>query len=253
MRVIVNADDLGYSQPVNDAIFELLEARRVTSSTLIANAPGADDALARMPRSHGSFGVHLNLTEFRPLATTSALRAILRGDGEFDGNAIRAVRLTPPLREAIFEEWSAQVHRFMSYGRAPSHFDSHHHVHTIPKLFPVLKRLQRRFGIRRVRITKNIYGKGHSAPFPLLFRKSLWNLALRRWYPTSTTDGFTSLSEFADVAHRDELGRWVRGGSESAIEVMVHPGNDLFADETELLQTGWLTSNGFRLLSYQDL
>ena len=73
-RLIVNADDLGASDVVNDAIFREIEKGRVTSSTFLANGPGVDKAAkAAKQFPHVSFGVHLNLTEYYPLSGDPAL------------------------------------------------------------------------------------------------------------------------------------------------------------------------------------
>ena len=42
--VIVNADDLGMSQEVNDATFELMSKGRISSATIMANAPATREA-----------------------------------------------------------------------------------------------------------------------------------------------------------------------------------------------------------------
>ncbi len=73
MRLIINADDLGRSPEANRAIFDLMDRGLVTSATVMANGPYVDEALSRVghyPR--GSFGVHLNLTEFRPLTQNAS-------------------------------------------------------------------------------------------------------------------------------------------------------------------------------------
>src|SRR5437879_1691774 len=142
MRIIINADDLGYSRDVNERVFSLIEARKVTSATLLANGPWYEQAASQL-RSYpyASFGVHLNVTEFVSLSSTRALRCILDSKGCFRGD-VRAFNLDSSLREAIYREWCAQVNRVIQSGIPVSHFDSHHHVHTIPCLFLVLKRLQ---------------------------------------------------------------------------------------------------------------
>jgi predicted glycoside hydrolase/deacetylase ChbG (UPF0249 family) len=101
-----------------------------------------------------SFGVHLNLTVFPPLQPSPQLKPILDADGSLSPKLFKT-QLTPQLRRAIFDELTAQVERALSAGIPVSHFDSHQHIHTLPMLFPVLKALQRRFGIRRVRSTIN--------------------------------------------------------------------------------------------------
>jgi predicted glycoside hydrolase/deacetylase ChbG (UPF0249 family) len=233
MLMIINADDLGMSTAVNEAIFDLMERGHVTSSSLLVNAPAGEEAIIESRRrKNRSFGVHLNATEFRPVTRNAELSPILDSSGNFAGDLIRSTRITSQLREAIFQEWSAQIERLLTMGVTPSHIDSHHHVHTIPGLFFVLKRVQRRFGIRKVRISKNIYPAKAQAPRSLLLRKILWNAALRNYYPTITTSGFTSLADFFDAAQHQKI-RY------RSVELMVHPGGLGNREESELLITPW--------------
>ena len=61
-RIIVNADDLGLSQQVNDGARVLMEAGLVTSGTIMANGPCWSEATAlARSKSNLSFGVHLIL------------------------------------------------------------------------------------------------------------------------------------------------------------------------------------------------
>src|SRR5258707_593804 len=158
MKIIINADDLGVSAEVNEAIFALIAEGRVTSATLLANGPAVTEAARRLrefPRC--SFGAHLNLSDFRPLTSHPGLRPILAEDGCFAGNRVREIPLRLPVRLGILQEWSAQVERLQGLGVPLSHFDSHYHTHTLPQLFPVMKRIQRRFGFRKVRLTSTLY------------------------------------------------------------------------------------------------
>jgi predicted glycoside hydrolase/deacetylase ChbG (UPF0249 family) len=233
MKVIVNADDLGISPEVNEAIFLLMAQGRVTSATLMANGAAAEDAARRAKElSRCSFGVHLNATEFPPLTTQDGLLPILDKEGRFNGNAIRKVALTDKLRAAIFAEWSAQIERAQGMGLRVSHLDSHHHVHTVPGLFPVLKQLQRRFGIRKVRTTMNIYCARVPGRLPKLAQKAVWNFALRHYYRTITTDGFTSLQIFSEAAHERKI-------NHRSVELMVHPGGVSYGEENRILDTDW--------------
>jgi predicted glycoside hydrolase/deacetylase ChbG (UPF0249 family) len=248
-QIIVNADDLGISGEVNEAIFSLMTAGRVTSSTMLANGPQVEAAAARIrdfPKC--SFGAHLNLTEFKPLTTDSALAPILNEAGEFNSNRIREIHVGSRLREAIFQEWRAQIAQLRTLGVELSHIDSHHHVHTIPSLFPVLKRIQKACGIRRVRLSMNIYGPRAKTSSWLLFKKRLWNFAVRNFYSTVTTAGMTDLNVFLETVASIKA-------SGQTIEVMVHPGSLLYRNETELLWGRWLEQLPFEahLISYREL
>ena len=74
-RVIVHADDFGETIEITRGICAAIEAGAVTSTTIMANMPGTEDALRRVPALAGSasFGVHLNLCEGRPLTQCNSL------------------------------------------------------------------------------------------------------------------------------------------------------------------------------------
>jgi chitin disaccharide deacetylase len=253
MRIIINADDFGLNACVNDRIHDLMSRRRITSATLISNAPAVEEAARRVPKGvNCSIGIHLNLTEFQPLTPPKEmgiLGSCLDEKGCFAGEEfLRAAKLTPQLKEEIFTELCFQVEKVLSLGIKISHFDSHHHVHTIPALFPVVKRLQRHFGIRKVRTTWNIRPPSFKASRSLLLKKRIWDLALRHYYYTTTTSGFTSFAMFFDLAKTTSL-------NHDSIELMVHPGHMHFEEETQLLYTDWQKIVPFstELISYHDL
>ncbi len=250
MRVIINADDLGMNAVVNSATFDLMARGRITSATLLANGAAVEEAAARTREfPNCSFGIHLNLTQYRPLTTEAGLAPLLDQAGRFVGKAVRSVKLTPALREAILEEWSAQVRRLLDLGVTVSHLDSHHHVHTVPGLFRVVKRLQKRFGIRKARLSMNIYPPSIPVTRKLLAMKWAWNLALRRWHRTQTTDAFSGFAGFCEAAAVRELNC-------QSVELMAHPGGELFDSETRLLDdASWQERLGFplSLISYHEL
>jgi predicted glycoside hydrolase/deacetylase ChbG (UPF0249 family) len=233
MRLIINADDLGYSEMVNDSIFALIARGCVTSATMIMNAPAVESAarqIARYPQA--SFGIHLNITEFAPLSSHPGLSPLLRPDGrEFSGGA-RKIDLDKGVREGVLAEWSAQVERALALGVPVSHLDSHHHVHTEPQLFFVLKQVQRKFDIGKVRLTRNIFGPAERQSPLRRGAKWVWNQTLRHCRKTVTTDRFT---EFETFYLGLKAGKSWRGD----IELMCHPGAPGFARETALLDGSW--------------
>ena len=255
VRFIVNADDLGMSDAVNEAIFDGMAVGVVTSSTILAAGPAAAAAVERA-RSfpQASFGVHLNLSSFRPLAPSADLRAILNEDGSFHEHAIRRVGWSARLVNAIATEWEAQVKWVIDAGINVSHLDGHHHVHMLPGLFPALKRVQRRFGLRRVRGTWNIYDREHAPARLLRLQKRLWLAALRGFWPTRTTD---ALSDFLMFLRAVDEGVFASGRWPRTIELMVHP-NGIEAEsgeEARALRSNWLDRLpcAATLVSYQAI
>ena len=257
MKVIINSDDMGINSSVNEQTLELIRRRLITSATLIANAPELEDAVQKIPKHMGcSYGVHLNLTEFTPLTPLeelSNLKPFLDGNGCFAGEAVlRSVPIDAKARDAFFREWCLQVKRVLSLGLSVSHLDSHNHVHTMPALFSVLKRVQREFGIRKVRTSWNVYSASSPPSSALLLKKQLWNLALRYYYRTVTTSAFSSFDVFYELVKSQRQSELIRYDS---MELMVHPGHPDFEEETRILKRDWQRDLGIQiqLISYSDL
>src|SRR5206468_8760786 len=112
------------SSEVNEAVFGLMTEGRVTSATLLANGHAVTEA-ARRARDlpERSFGAHLNLSEFPPLTQQPGLKPLLDAQGCFAGNRLRQIPITPSLKEAVFEELTAQVGRLQALGVRLSHLD----------------------------------------------------------------------------------------------------------------------------------
>src|ERR1035437_1783677 len=248
MKIIINCDDLGYSETVNDTILDLMEEGRVTSATVMMNAPAVEDAVRRLEGlRENSFGVHLNVSEFAPLSGHPGLRPLLDENGTFSGSA-RHIPLTFAVRQGVYAEWCAQIERAREFGVPISHLDSHHHVHTRPSLLHVLNRVQKKFGIRKVRLRRNVSGITHPMRTPRRARNFAWNFALRHYLHAQTTDGFTAFSTF-----HERLQAGV--GWQGSIELMCHPGSDQFAAETMLLSGEWKEqlAKDAQLISYNQL
>ena len=250
IQIIVNADDLGLSAEVNEAIFRAMEDGVITSATMLSNGPPVIPAARMLHRfPNCSFGVHLNLTEFQRLGAESptALSSILDEHNCFKGNAIREVRISAPMLRAIYREWCAQIDNLIQLGVQPSHLDAHHHVHTIPQMLPVLAALRRRYRINKARISRNMYDPAAPASKVLLSKKWLYNQALR-YIGFKTTGIFTDLEVFIRVCA-------ARPPAEPLIELMTHPGSVLSGEEPGLLASDWTKRLAYQvaLVSYKAL
>ena len=153
-KLIVNADDLGISLGVNAQIEECIHRGVVTSSTLMANAPAFEDGV-RIAKQYPqiSVGVHLNLIEFKPLTNKAIFHKYGITDSEyrFIEGAIFALPIDEELKQAVFEEWDAQIAKVEEAGIIPTHLDSHQHTHTIEALHEPLVKVLEKHGINKVR------------------------------------------------------------------------------------------------------
>jgi hopanoid biosynthesis associated protein HpnK len=154
-RLIVNADDLGLAESVNQGIIVAHRDGIVTSASLLANGPAFDQAIASCQKlSHLSIGVHLNISEGRPASSVSEIPSLVNERGEL---YLRPIQLWIGILrkqvslEDIHRECRAQIIKILDAGVTPTHLDGHLHVHVLPQLSPVLIALAREFCIRNVR------------------------------------------------------------------------------------------------------
>jgi hopanoid biosynthesis associated protein HpnK len=156
-NLIVNADDLGWTQGVNRGIAEAHRNGIVTSTSLLANGcafeEGVQSAL-QSPRL--GVGVHLNLSDGKPLAPARQVKSLLDENGNFSGGPETLLfRLTAKSLDAreVELEWNAQIERVRAAGIRPTHLDGHKHVQMLPGLFAVALRLAKKHGIEAVRVS----------------------------------------------------------------------------------------------------
>ena len=85
--MIINADDFGYSDSVNNAIAECFQKGVINRTTIMVNMPQAANA-AKLAREKGFFenvGLHINLTEGKALSKECAMSELCDENGFFKG------------------------------------------------------------------------------------------------------------------------------------------------------------------------
>ncbi|MES1260119.1 MAG: ChbG/HpnK family deacetylase [Acidobacteriota bacterium] len=143
IRLIVNADDFGFTGDVNAGIVEAHRRGILTATTLMANGDAFDDAV-RLARETPSLdiGCHLVLVQGRSvLDPARELPATLK-------DLLGAIwRREVP----VYDELAAQVRRIIAAGIRPSHLDTHKHTHLLPPVLEAVARVAREFDIPWVR------------------------------------------------------------------------------------------------------
>jgi hopanoid biosynthesis associated protein HpnK len=183
-RLIVNADDFGFTAGINRAIVEAHTRGIVTSSTLMANGRAFEEAvlLAKtVPRL--SVGCHVVLIDGEPVLDAERLPSITSAHSDgvrfrdgLEAFAARALagRMQPDEIEA---EASAQIRKLQAAGVNVSHVDTHKHTHLFPAVLRPLLRAARACGVHAVR---NPFGprkplrSSDLLGSDLLARPSLW-------------------------------------------------------------------------------
>lgn len=231
-RLIVNADDFGLSPGANYGIVEAHSQGIVTSASLMANMPGAEQAAA-LARRHPTLdlGVHLCLTAGSALVPYHGVSSLTRRDGRLLPFGEFVARLGAgriALRE-IERELEMQVEQALALGVRPSHLDSHHHVHVLPGVREIVVGLARRFGVRAVRCPLEppaaVAGMAARDRVRALLLLGFAR-GLRRLLAASglhTTQHFRGLA-LGHAFDPGRLERVLRALPEGDTELMVHPG-----------------------------
>ncbi len=85
-NLIVNADDLGWTEGVNRGIADAHRRGLVMSTSLLANGRAFASAILTAQANPGlGVGVHLNLSDGPSVAPASAVKSLLSETGELDG------------------------------------------------------------------------------------------------------------------------------------------------------------------------
>jgi predicted glycoside hydrolase/deacetylase ChbG (UPF0249 family) len=284
--LIVNADDLAWTEGVNRGIAEAHRNGIVTSATLLANGAAFASAveLVKTTPSLG-VGVHLNLSDGKPVSPPDLVRSIVNDRGEFVGGPeallLRITRRNLQLKEVEIE-WDRQIHKVVNAGIHPTHLDGHKHVHMLPGMFEIALRLAKRNAIAAVRIShegsslRAALSSGEKQNVPLVMKQGVQarvlKLLARDARALAEAAGIATTDYFCGIAQTGEL--TIEGMKcllqnlpEGTTEMMCHPGfmdKDLEESATRLqdsreLEVEILTSpdirnlvasQGIRLIDY---
>ena len=207
--VIINADDFGLNESCSKAISLAFERSLVTDTSIMTGGSYFDEAI-RLAEKQGfsdKIGIHLNLTEGKPLTDDIKKLPDFVTDGSFNKKYDQNKPLSPDEGEAVYRELSAQVARVEMAGIKLTR--SHHYIHNAPFIAPIAERVCGEHGIKRLRLMRN-WGEMPEAERQ---KADSYRQALRaRGF--ETTRFFGRLSEAADKP------------LPASIELLVHPDFD---------------------------
>ncbi|MEJ8836231.1 carbohydrate deacetylase [Ramlibacter sp. AN1133] len=279
LTVIVNADDFGLTEGVNEAVLACHLAGSVTSTTLMCNT-GACEHAGEIARRHPSLGVglHFNLTTGRPLAPEAQVQSLVDADGNLLTRKVllQRILLGKVRAEHVEAELHAQLQRMKSLGLHPTHFDSHQHVHAVPQVFRVFARVAEREGLP-IRLTWR--WPGQAGKQPLRRRVSEFTLARMtrrcqalRPESVASNDGLCSVFDLPVPVSQlttDSYAQLLDAYSHGTVELMVHPAvvddelrtqcwiTDVCETENRLLRSSFLhdyiVRRSGRMRTYRDL
>lgn len=150
----INADDFGACTARDDGILRLFAQGHLDSATLLVNGASTMTA-ARAARALGlPLGLHLNLTEGRPIARGAS--SLTDAAGSLRGKyGLRAALAAGVVNAGdLAREIRAQLAQFVQLtGRLPTHVDGHHHIQVEAEIARSLAPiLDEEYGVNIVRL-----------------------------------------------------------------------------------------------------
>ena len=155
-KVIINADDLGMSKEINNAITLAFRQGILTSASIMATMPAYDDAVTNTIRMNHRLGVgiHLSVTEGKSILSKNEIPHLVDKNGVFKNSFTDVLMKSKSgifLRE-VYAEMNAQFNKVDGDGIKIDHVNGHRHIHMIPGVCTVVGELAKRNGCEVVRV-----------------------------------------------------------------------------------------------------
>ena len=234
IKKIFNADDFGISRGVNAAIVKAHKEGILNSASLMINQKYAKEAInfaKEMPELE--MGLHINITNEYPASDKNKIPLLVDEYGKFKNGFVKLLflSLTHPkeLNQQIETEIRAQIKKYMTTGLELSHLDSHRHIHMIPIIFKIVRKLQKEFDVPRLRImNENIFNTiKQNKDTKYLIDCGLIKYFLLRflcwWNGYKTNTYFYSILYTCKLAKKHFNNIKIPKGYDK-VEIMIHPG-----------------------------
>lgn len=155
-RLIVNADDFGMSEAVNEAVIRAYKEGVLTTASLMVTGESFDQAVKLARENPGlGVGIHLVTVIGRSILPKADIPSLVDENRNFSNNPTAAglwYFFLPQARRQLRIELEAQFVKFHSTGLPLSHIDAHLHLHVHPVIFRAALELGEKYGCRRMRV-----------------------------------------------------------------------------------------------------
>ena len=141
-RLVVNADDFGFTRDVNEGIVRCFQNGILRSTTLMANGAAFDNAVRLAVENPGlDIGCHLVLTGGKTVSNPVSHLP----------ETVPQLLCNLPSAEWIVREFRAQVDKTLRSGIRPTHLDTHKHTHLLPRVLEAVLSIAEEYAIPWVR------------------------------------------------------------------------------------------------------
>lgn len=223
-QLIINADDYGMNNDINDAILELAEMHAISSTTIMANMV-SEDYLNEISKYNNSvsIGLHFNILEGKPVSLPEQVFSLIDSSGNFFSlNVFLARYMLKKVRlEHIEKELLSQLTLLKERNLNVSHADSHKHIHQFPFIGKIIQDVFLRYGFRKMR---NCRITDESDVKTNLYR-GIWEIAKlenkRLISPDTLVSSFWGIEDNYDVVFNNSLIKAFK--ENTCVEFMTHP------------------------------
>ncbi|HEY5912921.1 MAG TPA: hopanoid biosynthesis-associated protein HpnK [Verrucomicrobiae bacterium] len=269
-RLVVNADDFGKSEAVNEAVIRAHRDGVLTTTSLMVNEPASASAV-RLARENPRLGVGLHLTLLCGHAALppEKIPGLVNSRGRFPDNPASAglrYFFQPGLRSQLRAEIHAQFQKFRATGLPLDHVNGHLHLHLHPTVFRILTGDAPELGIERLRFTYDPFRLNlrlasghlgyrllHVVVFQFLLAYARPGFRRRNFRHTQRVFGLLQNSRVDEPYVLNLLANLPAGDS----ELYSHPSLDEFRNEFDALVSprvkARVQSLGIELIRYGDL
>jgi hopanoid biosynthesis associated protein HpnK len=269
-RLIVNADDFGLSQSVNEAVIRAHRDGILTSASLMVNEPGCGEAV-KLAKENPRLGVglHLTLLMGRSALSPQKIPGLVNSRGEFSNSPVgtgMSYFFKRGLRDQLRAEIHTQFEKFHATGLPLDHVNGHLHLHLHPVIFRILMEDAEKLGIKQMRLTRDclarsrrmaggrwFYRVSHAAIYEWLSRRARGPLRQRGIQHAQITFGLLQNARVDEEYILRLLPELPPGDS----ELYSHPSLDEFKPEFDALVSPrvkeLVKKLGIELIRYQDL
>lgn len=223
-RLVVNADDFGFTRDVNEGVVEAHRNGVLTATTLMANGDAFEHA-GRLARENPALDVGCHLV----LVQGNSLLAPYRA---FPPTVAALIAALAARRIRIYDELAAQVRRILDAGVKPTHLDTHKHTHLLPSVLDAVARIAEEYRIPWVRRPFDFPFQGVPSGVPRLRRciSRGFHLMRRRFHRVLERHGCRMTDHFAGFRiegrfRTEALVALIRQLPEGSTELMCHPGH----------------------------
>jgi hopanoid biosynthesis associated protein HpnK len=175
--VIVTADDFGLHERVNQAVAQAHREGVLTCASLMVGASAAYEAVEIARELPGlCVGLHLVLTDGVASLPQFSIPDLVDARGSFEGsmfeNGVRFFFLQG-VRRQLANEIHAQFKAFAATGLELDHVNVHKHFHLHPTVLALILEIGPQFGMRAMRLPREMRGSLALRPWVALMKKRL--------------------------------------------------------------------------------